>query len=122
MKTTTGSLFLALSLALSGCGQLDEAVPESEDGTAQAQAVCSAYLLDNANYSGPLPPFPVNGVVGACINLAAATTNRTSSFRLAGCRVRFFDGAGCTGPSYLAATSGVMPAFMNNRASSLRFQ
>jgi hypothetical protein len=120
MKAHSGSLLLALALSLTACGQAEEAV-EAEDVTVQAQAVCYAYLLDNPNFTGPLNPFPVIAGPNLCVNLPAGTTDRTSSFRLSGCKVRFFDGFNCTGAVYGASTSGVMPLGFNNRASSLIF-
>lgn len=124
MKSLFTGMFVIAMAGFAGCGSPDLAQGGEEDPGADvtAAAACSAYLLDSANFSGPLQPFPVNGAVGSCINLPLASDNRTSSFRLAGCAARFFDGPNCTGASYLAATSGVMPAFFDNRTTSLRFQ
>lgn len=110
------------ALALAACGGLEPGVGD-DDGEIdrQAQAACAAYLCDNPDYSGPLAPWPVAGMAGQCINLPAASNNRTSSFRLAGCGAIFFDDANCSGASYMAATSGVMPLVFNNRTTSIRF-
>jgi hypothetical protein len=116
------ALLYSCALIVSACGGMEPEGVADDDSVRTPQAgACYAYLLDNANYSGPLNPFPINDNVGTCINLAPGTSDRTSSFRLAGCGAVFFDGANCTGASYAAATSGVMPAWFDNRASSLRF-
>jgi hypothetical protein len=84
---------------------------------------CYAYLLDGPNFSGAqLAPFPVMGGMGSCVNLPAVSDNRTSSFRLASCGAKFFDGPACTGASYAAATSGNMPAWFDNRTTSVYLQ
>lgn len=120
MKTIRTAL--ALSLCLAACGAPEVSDPGPADPVdVQAAAACSAYLLDLPSFSGPLPPFPVSGAVGQCITLPAGSQFRTSSFRLAGCRVFFFDHASCGGTSYTALTSGVMPPAFDNRAVSLRF-
>ena len=102
-----------------GVADANEGTAEAPEGDVQANLVCRAYLLDTPNFSGPLPPFPVTAGAGVCVTLPLASRNRTSSFRLAGCRARFFDGPGCTGASYTALTSGVMPLGFDNRADSL---
>lgn len=117
------SLLFALPLLLAGCGQPDLGAPEAGEAEApnfEAASSCVAYLLDQPNFSGPLNPFPVTAPAGTCFNLPLTSSDRTSSFRLAGCiHVRFFDGANCTGASHNATTSGVMPPAFDNRTTSL---
>lgn len=128
MKTLSLKLLgSCLVLSLAACGgteaEPEEPIPAADDGQSHAMALCYAYLLDGPNFSGAqLAPFPVTGGVGSCINLPSASDNLTSSFRLANCGAIFFDGPGCTGAFYSAATSGTMPAAFDNRTTSLRFQ
>lgn len=114
---------LAVFATLSACGlqqPLDaETGPEPSEALA-AQAACIAYLFDQPNYTVPLNPPTVSGPNFTCINLPSTADGLLSSFRLT-CRTRFFDGPGCTGTVHTALTSGVMPAFMDNRTTSIMF-
>jgi hypothetical protein len=122
LARTFALLASAALLTLGGCGPTDlDTTAGEEPGEASAAVACAAYLLDNTNYSGPLAPFPINGMGGGpCINLIAASDNRTSSFRIT-CPTRFFDGPNCTGTVYSAPTSGVMPVWFDNRTTSIKF-
>jgi hypothetical protein len=111
------ALFGTLLFTLPACGGVEDA--SSETGSLEQALSCAAYLTDNPNYTGPLAPWPVSGI--GCINLPSASDNRTSSFRLTGCPVQFFDGPSCSGVSYTATASGVMPLGFDNRTTSLRF-
>jgi hypothetical protein len=105
---------------LCGCSAAESEPGAEEPGEAsQELATCSIYLLDGI-WVGPLPPLPLTVAPGICVTLPAASNNRTSSFRTT-CPVTFYDNPGCAGPSFAAPTSAVMPAFFNNRATSLIF-
>jgi hypothetical protein len=127
MKTLSLKLLgSCLMLSVAACGGVegepDELSPGAEDREVSAMATCYAYLLDGLDFSGAqLAPFPVTGGVGQCINLPAASDNRTSSFRLANCGAIFFDRPSCAGDFHSASTSDNMPALFDNRTTSLRF-
>jgi hypothetical protein len=125
MKTLRMKLLgSCLALALAGCGgvETEPANPTPEEGDVSAMVVCYAYLLDGPNFTGAqLAPWPVMAGPGSCINLPSQSDGLTSSFRLANCKAVFYDGPGCTGASYAAATSGNMPAWFDNRTTSIYF-
>lgn len=113
-----------LALSLTACGGV-EAEPDQtiqDEREVSAMVTCYAYLLDGPNFTGAqLAPWPVSGGPGSCINLPAASDNRTSSFRLANCSAVFYDGPGCTGASYAAPTSSTMPGWFDNQTTSVYF-
>jgi hypothetical protein len=114
--------FLVLSLTACGGAEAELEEPTSEEREVSAMATCYAYLLDGPNFSGAqLAPWPVLTVSGSCVNLPAASDNRTSSFRLSGCPAVFYDGPWCTGVSVAASTSGTMPVGFDNRTTSIYF-
>lgn len=114
-----------LALSLVACGgmeaELEEPTQDERDVNAMA-VTCYAYLLDGPNFSGAaLAPWPIAVAQGTCVNLPAVSDNRTSSFRLANCYAVFYDGPNCSGPSYASPTSGNMPAWFDNHATSVFF-
>jgi hypothetical protein len=126
MKTLTMKVLGSfLVLSLTACGGMEaepeETAPAEREVSAQV-VMCYAYLLDGPNFTGAsLAPWPVTGTSGTCVNVAATSDNRTSSFRLANCYAVFYDGPNCTGSSYASPTSGNMPAFFDNRTTSVFF-
>lgn len=114
-----------LVLSLTACGGMeaepDEMVPDEREVSA-AVVTCYAYLFDGPNFTGAqLIPWPVSGPSGTCVNVAATSNNRTTSFRVANCYAVFYDGPNCTGASYASPTSGNMPAFFDNKTTSVLF-
>ncbi|WP_224249425.1 hypothetical protein [Hyalangium gracile] len=115
-----------LGLSLVACGGAETEPqpqePASGEREVRQMVTCYAYLLDGPNFSGAqLAPFPVTASPPACVNLPSTSNNRTSSFRLANCPAIFYDGPNCTGASFGANTSGTMPVWFDNLATSVYF-
>jgi hypothetical protein len=114
---------LVVLATLNACGLQQAEEPEADvepSAALSAQAACVAYLFDQPNFVVPLNPATVTGPNFTCINLPSTADGLLTSFRLT-CRTRFYDGPSCTGAVYTALTSGNMPAFMDNRTTSIMF-